>query len=116
MVNYPDTLPDSLIVDGFTESPPDVILRTEMDAGPPKMRRIATAGERKIKGTQLMTSAQVEIFDLFFNDDLYNGTVRFSWVHSRTQRSAELRFVSVPKYTPAGGDMWHVHMELEIMP
>lgn len=116
MVNWPSTLPNKFLKDGLSESPPDVILRTEMDAGPPKMRRIATAGERKITGTQSMTVDQVEIFDAFFNDDLYGGTVRFSWVHPRTGETKEFRFVSVPKYTGVGGDLLQVQMELEIMP
>lgn len=112
---WPITLPDRFLMDGYDEGPPDLVLRTEMDAGPAKMRRKGTAGVRNIVGQVTMTTAQVAILDSYYLDDLAS-VGRDSWTHPRTGAAIEFRFVRPPRWQPMGGDMWRVQIDLEILP
>ena len=44
-IDWPATLPQEILAEGYEEGLPDVLVRTKMDAGPDKVRRRATAGE-----------------------------------------------------------------------
>lgn len=116
MATWPGTLPADFLETGFSESPPDLLIRTKMDQGPAKVRRKASAGPRPIAGSVAMKSEQVEIFDAFYVTTLMSGSIRVDWTHPRTGVTVEFRFTAVPTYQPMGGDMWRVQVELEVMP
>ena len=44
MTSWPATLPVSPLLDGFIETVPETIIRTDMDQGPAKTRQRTTAG------------------------------------------------------------------------
>jgi hypothetical protein len=113
---WPATLPQKVLQRGYEEESPNLIVRTDMDAGPAKIRRRHTAGVRPIKGKQIMTAAQVETLDEFYVDTLKGGAERFYWTSPRTGASVEFRFVEKPKWTKAGGGKYSVDLSLEIMP
>lgn len=116
MATWPTGIPDYVLQNGYTESPPNNIIRTQMDKGPAKIRRRTTANVRPISAMMELTAEQVEIFDSFFVDDCKDGSLRFEWNHPRTGAPVEFRFVGQPEYTPIGGDTWIVRFNLEIMP
>ena len=113
---WPVTLPQYLSTDGYSESPPELSVRTQMDAGPAKVRRRFTAGVRPVSGSVLLTEAQIEILDAFYVTTLEGGSLTFDWLHPRTAASATFRFTAVPKYSTQGGDLWRADLALEIMP
>ncbi|QLH37711.1 MAG: hypothetical protein HWD60_00095 [Defluviicoccus sp.] len=41
---WPSSLPQKPLVDGFSETAPNLVVRSPMDVGPAKVRRRATAG------------------------------------------------------------------------
>jgi hypothetical protein len=84
---------------GFSETPPDILLRTKMDAGPVKVRRRYTAGVRIIRFSVDLTQAQVALLDTFFITACLSGSVAFTWVHPRTSASLTVRFTRPPEYT-----------------
>ncbi len=43
---WPPSLPQRPLAQGFSEQAPDTLIRTQMEAGPPKVRRRFTAGIR----------------------------------------------------------------------
>ena len=117
MPAWPASLPQLVAVEGYEESPPETALRTEMEAGPAKLRRRFTAGVRPLSVLLDLDAAQVETLDGFFVTDLAGGSLRFDWVHPRTQATVELRFLRPPVYRPLGSDAaWRAALHLEILP
>ena len=115
-IDWPLSLPQVLSADGYEEVEPELRLRTNMDAGPAKVRRRFTAGVRPVK-TQLRFSLnQKDDFKTFYNDTLAGGSLSFNWVLPGTETAAEYRFVSPPSYTPLGGANWIVNLDMEILP
>jgi hypothetical protein len=117
MATWPASLPQFVLTEGFEESPPDVLLRTEMDAGPAKVRRRFTAGVRPLKAVIVCSSAQVTTLETFFAAALASGALPFDWVHPRTQAATSFRFVRPPSIAPErGGKYWRVGLDLEVLP
>ena len=118
MSSWPLTLPQDVPKDGYQESPPDLLLRTQVERGPEKVRRVGRAKPRPISMALRLTDAQVQILDDFYMQDLAAGALAFDWVHPRTQASCRYRFKAPPTYTPAGNKsrFWTGSLQLEIMP
>jgi len=116
MSAWPSTLPSAPLARGFSEKPPKLTLRTQMDAGPAKVRKRFTAGVRPLTLQIKVTSAQVAIFDSFYLSDCGAGATPFTWVHPRTGAAASLRITDEPSYDPAGGDYWTITFNVEILP
>lgn len=117
MPSWPGTLPTAPEGPDYQEQPPLVTIRTQMDAGPPKMRRKFTAGIRPFTFTWIMTKAQVATFDTFYNTTLAGGSLSFdSLNHPRTGAAATFRFAGQPSYAYLGPDAWRVTTPLEILP
>jgi len=116
MPTWPETLPDHPLKDELSEEPPDVLLRTGMDAGPAKVRRRFTAGVRPFAVKLRLTADQAADLDEFYVTTLQGGALRFDWVHPRTGDAAEFRFASRPKYAPGNGNSWSAAFGLELMP
>ena len=116
MATWPVTLPEIPLIAGASETAPDVVIRTQMDAGPAKIRRRFTAGVRKHQMKMILTTAQVAILDDFFVSTLSGGAVAFDWENPRTNVAAEFRFTGPPQYTPVSGSYYDVGFELEELP
>ena len=110
-------LPENLFVSGYGQSLPAVTIKSEMDAGPSKIRRRFTAGVEPVSGTMVLTAAQLATFDTFFNTTLLGGSLRFSWTKPPVHSAAcEMRFTEVPNWTSLGGDNYEVSLSLEVLP
>lgn len=114
MPSWPVSLP-SLELDGYAETAPDVVLRSQMDAGPAKVRRRFTAGVRPIAGQVTLTAAQTATLDAFYVTDLAGGATPFDWTHPRTGAACVMRFTEPPGYTPVE-QFYRATLRLEIMP
>jgi len=114
---WDNSLPQYLVAKGYGQSPPAVTIKSEMDAGPAKVRRRFTAGVSPVSGTMIMTAAQLATFDTFFNTTLLGGSLRFSWTKPPVHSAAcEMRFTEVPNWTSLGGDNYEVSLSLEVLP
>lgn len=116
MPTWPGTLPQDPEIDGLVEQPPDTILRTQMDAGPAKVRRRFTAGVRPFRMKMLLTKTQVADLETFFVTTLKYGSESFDWHNPRTQASEEFRFVGPPAYNMLGPDTWMASFTVEQLP
>jgi len=132
---WPLTLPAIVLQRNYSETAPNIVLRTQMDAGPAKVRRRFTANVRPIKAALILWDNQVQYLDNFFMNDCQGGALPFDW---QTQRglgdealitdqsqvtdenylliSATMRFVSPPTYTAAGARKFEAALDLEILP
>ena len=120
---WPVTLPTRFQAQpGVVEQPPNVTIETAMDAGPPKMRRRFTAGDRIVQGALALTRTQRATLDTFFMDTLAGGSLSFDWIHPITGAPATMRFLQQPdglRYKqgePDGVDLIVAEMQLRILP
>lgn len=114
---WPVGLPQLVLRDGYAETEPDVIRRTEMDEGPAKQRPRFTVGIRPFLVQIEVDVDQVAIFQTFYEDTLKDGTIPFSWKHPRTQVNTDFRFIGQPqKMRVQGARNWRITMALEVMP
>ena len=110
------TLPQELFVAGYGQSAPAVTIKSNMDAGPAKVRRRFTAGVEPVSGTMIMTAAQLATLDTFFNDTLLGGSLRFSWTKPPAHSVAcEMRFTEVPNWTKVEEE-YEVSLSFEVLP
>ena len=118
---WPPSLPAEALLAGLEETPPELRLRTAMDAGPAKVRRRFTAGVRVFSVSLLLTRAQVQTFDEFLLTTVEGGSLPFTWKHPRTGNPIDFRFVELPRYAARAprqlaGDYWSLSFTLEALP
>ena len=113
---WPATLPTTLSENGFSETPPDSLIRSSMSVGPAKVRQRTTSGVRTISGMMVLTSTQTGTLDTFYVTTLAGGSLTFNFDHPRTSVTEEMRFTAPPTYTPLGGDYWQADLSWEILP
>lgn len=75
---------------GFSETLPDLALRTEMEAGPRKLRRRFTTGPTAIECTVTLRAGQPELLEAFYRDTTAGGTLPFDWPIQRGARQVAL--------------------------
>lgn len=116
-VSWPASLPQYVLTQGYAETAPKNAIRTEMAAGPAKVRRRTTADVRVIACQLRLTHAQRATLDGFYLTDTASGSLSFAWVHPVTRDSAEMRFVEPPLYGPAAASTHLIaSLKLEILP
>lgn len=113
MADWSTTIcPQSLLMDGFNETYPDTVLRTNMDVGPAKIRNRISYNTTPISGSMILTSSQATSFDTFYTN---NKALEFGWVNPRTGSTCQMRFASVPKLERVDA-YYRLILQLEIMP
>lgn len=113
---WPTTLPIRPSARSFNEQEEPNIARTNMDVGPPKVRRRATAAINRLELTYIMDSQQVEIMKDFIHFTLNDGAEFFDFFHPRTEVFIEVRLIEPPRITYAGFDRYNVSIILEELP
>lgn len=110
MVAWPESLP--ITRDNYREKPPSRGIRSNMDIGPDKLRKRSTVAVRGITLRLMLTDAQLDIFDEFYDE---NETLVFDFVDPRTGNTKRTRFVEVSDYD-LQETMWVVALKLEYLP
>lgn len=114
---WPASIPQFVEIDGYDETLPFPVRRTQMQSGPAKQRREFTAGETALTlTTDIMTAAQAATFETFYVDTLKHGSLEWDWVHPRTQATKTFRFTGAPKAIPHKGGRVQYRLPVEIMP
>jgi hypothetical protein len=101
---------------GFQETSPNVVIRTSMDVGPPKVRRRSTAGVRPLSMTFLLTKDDVSTLDTFYQTTLSGGSLPFDWTHPRTGAAVRVQFTASPSYQAQGPLHYQAQCQMEILP
>lgn len=94
-VYWPGTLPDKWLL-GVTYAPQSQVIRTQMDAGPGKVRRRTSASVTHVDVPVRFTGAEVATFQSWFADELGGGALSFTWKHPLTGVAATYRFRDAP--------------------
>ena len=111
----PASLPQKPLMSGFSETMPNLVVRSQTDTGPAKVRVRATDGATSFDSQFRMTAAQLATFRTFFTTDLKAGTLAFDWKHPITNASRAFRVIDAPKIAP-GGASWLVSLRIEMLP
>jgi len=112
---WPPGLPQDAFL-GHVETAPEERLRTNMDVGPPKMRRRFTAGVRNVEIPLVLTTAQSTTLMDFYTTTLTGGVGAFDWKLTRTGDTVSFRFVEPPKIEALEPNVWKTALSLEILP
>lgn len=116
MATWPLTLPQYVDQDGYTQTITNPLLRTDMEAGPAKVRLRYTAVPEEFNISLVMTKTQFEAFVTFFKRDIHYGADIFTWKHPVTgDISDNCRFTSMYNASPHGLD-FKVTISMEILP
>lgn len=89
---WPGTLPQFVHKPGYSEKPGENTLETPVDAGPAKSRRRYTGQVRRFSVTVEFTPAQQATFETFYQNELADGSLKFTWLHPRTRAAATFIF------------------------
>ena len=116
---WPASLPQKPLRDGFSEVGGVNVIRTPMDKGPARTRRLSRL-VKPIQVTFLMTKAQIVTLEDFVENTLF-GVRRFNFTHPRKLTAVEVRIL--PKeggesysMSRISTDFWQVSMTFEVLP
>jgi len=138
-MTWPLTLPQRVLVDGYSEKPPNNILRSQPQKGPAILRKYTSGGVRPFTANVMLQGWQLHILDDFFMETLDGGLWPFWFPHPRegettlttligeditTETGEEIvtgykiivRMVEPPTYTANGPVVFQAAMSLEGMP
>ncbi len=121
MDTWPATLPQRLSADTAVQDD-ESRASTDMDTGPASVRNRFTAITQTVKGSMVITGAQLTTFNTFFRTTIKNGSLSFNWIHPFTESAAVIRFKSKPQWAcikPApsvDNRLYQASLELEIQP
>lgn len=117
MIVWPASLPQRVLAQGYAETFPKTAVRTQMDAGPDKVRRRFTAAVRDFEVSLRLTPAQAATLESFFDSTTAGGALAFDWTHPRTGDAVSFRFKGAPRLTAvARGQRYQAALSLEILP
>lgn len=104
-------------MDGFSASEPDTLVQTEMEAGPPKVRRRFTAAYEPLQVSWVVNFAQLLVFRNWFRTELAGGAVPFDMWHPLEDRFVLAQFPKsgLPSYAPYGTH-WKISATVWILP
>ena len=115
---WPASLPQASLL-GDSETFPDTVLKTDMDAGVPKRRNRFTAGLRLFEIPLYMTNVQANVYYTFFTQTLKNGALPFEWKIPRTAETVEFLHRRPPKLEAftmdSAGAYYRATLELEVL-
>ena len=117
MATWPGTLPtfQDILAESYKASMPANVIVSEMEIGPPKLRRRATAAVEPFSGTMRMTSAQLATFKTFYETTIAYGSLEFDATHPETEAAVEMIFTGQPQKAPVGPD-WLVSFSVGVLP
>ncbi len=116
---WPPGLPQSPLKEGFSEVGGVNVIRTPMDKGPARTRRLSRLA-KPVQVVFIMSSAEVALLNTFIEDTLF-GVRRFNFPHPRLLSTVEARIVPGSEgvfftVSALGGNQWQVALTLEVLP
>lgn len=111
---WPSDLPQSPLLEGFSDTPQDSVLRSEMTALT-KQRNRFTAVVFDVEESYLMTPAQYSSFKTFYHSTLGNGAAQFLKNNPETGLQELYQFSSVYE-GEFNGVKYKVDLEMERLP
>jgi len=120
MADFPSSLPGLEIGAELTQQ--QGFIRSPMDSGPTKQRKRFTAVSRYFSGTMLLTKAQKETLETFYQDTISYGADTFTYTDPvDNSTSVNARFMQPPSYSALVGgtdgvQLWRANVSIELLP
>lgn len=89
-----------------------------VDAGPAMRRRVFGNASMDVRSPMIFTQTQMQDFDEFWIDTLFEGSLEFDWVHPVTGLAATFRLNSYPSFSKiesAEGKLYQTTLDLELI-
>jgi len=118
MPTWPGTLPQTVGWPGYARRLQETRVRTNMDAGPAKVRARFRSGilEQDVP-VVYFTKAQWLLLETFYITTLLQGTLVFDWTDPISGLPVNFRFTSPPQFgAMLGPDTISVTLNLEVVP
>jgi len=115
---WPETLPQSPLIQGYTSTPVSSRLEFETEVGSPIVRNRANATPDNIREQYVFSTAQKNTFQTFWRNELKRGTVIFlkpDPENNHAQSLYQFRGGSEPVFT-AVGIYWTTTFDLRRIP
>lgn len=113
---WPVSLQQRLNVASFEYRLGKTTLRTDMDAGPAKVRSRFTDAVDVYTCSVLLDYDEIATFKTFYKTTLNNGTEQFLFDDPLTATETAFRFADDPVIRPLGGRTFQLNMIWERMP
>lgn len=119
MATWPATLPAPSVAGGYKYKPQPSVLRTDMEIGAPRVRRITTANLGRINLSWVLTLAEKETFWAAYNSaSIANAGASWFTLSLRVDgagfETVEARFVGEPDDSFIPGGYCSITAELEV--
>ena len=113
---WPPNISEAFTSDAFVETPQEVTIRTDMDTGPPKVRRRFINPVRTYDcNIVLRDASEYETLRDFYYITCKGGTDTILIPHPITGDELSFRFASPPVFS-ALGIAWRAAFKLELLP
>lgn len=114
MAVWPSSLPDFVLRNGYEEGFKKLAIRSRMDSGATKRRRRFSDSPESYKFPIHFTSSELDIFKVFYEDDLAGGALSFTKVHPRTEVIESWAFIGeIAPAVALGPDTYLVILPIE---
>ena len=119
MAAWPGTLPAAPLANGGGLEPVPQSVRTDMEFGAARSRRISKARNDKVSVSWNLSDAQMDIFRTWFENDseAAGGSAWFTIslrIGDTGATSQEARFIGAFRAQPVGAQRWLVSATLEV--
>jgi len=120
-IDWPETLPQVPMHQGYAQREQTAIIRSQMGYGPAKVRRRTTAAIQPVNASMVLSGAEKDALKTFYTTTAEGGTLRFNWIDFLNDADAvandvEYRFTAPIQWSSRGPDKWLAVMNLEILP
>lgn len=112
---WPETLPQAFMEDGFSYTPGKLADRSPAGVEPPIARQIRLGAADTLKGSMLMTRDQYDRLLVFWKQTLKGGTYRFTAKLNGDTQSATYSIENEPAWS-AKGRLVEVPLEMRRYP
>ena len=116
MAAWPTDLQQYLLAEGFSMTPADNVITSDVEAGVPKKRRRFTKTKDDVTGNIHLPYDKYDVLDIFYKVTTASGVLPFDVVHPITKVPVKARFAAPPTYAPLGGLVFLVSLKWEILP
>lgn len=115
MTNWPASLPQCFLPNGYTEEGPDNLLSSGNDIGPDKVRKRTSSAPYPMSGVLKCSSTQKIAFKDFFKNDIMSGAKAFYFPNSEEGDPLLVRIIPPYKLSRVGVS-WRIKLDLEVLP
>ncbi len=113
---WPDTLPQSPLIAGYSFTRGETRHLTNMDTGPDKIRPKGEVGVQKVTYPIIINVSQKSDLRNFYRVTLRNGEKEFLIRLAREAQFSTVRFLTPPRFSPLTDTKWRTSLDLEVLP